>query len=269
MQKRFFSFDWFVGLLILGVIILAADMVLAARLFTGGAASSSDELAITLLTTPNCTSCFDLAPLRDYLTQNGVEESRIREVVYDSREGKKLVKTYSVTKVPTAVMTGPHAQYPFLSDLVGAIAEIRKEALVLTTLQPPYLDLDEQKVKGEFEVVYVVDATCTECYDVTLHETVMERMAMTPTTSSTIDINSEEGKILVEEYVLTAVPTVLFRGDLELYESLQEIWSNVGTIEDDGTYVLRQGVSSMGAYKQLPSGELITPAPVEEAAPQT
>lgn len=259
MQKRLAVRDIFLVLQVLVVAALGVNVALASGLFEKGEGGDFDTLNITLLTTPDCPTCFDLQPLRDYLVQNGVEESQISETAFDSRQGSKLVKKYDIDQVPTAVMVGPYGNYEFMAGLVDSIAEVRDNALVITKLQPPYLDLAENKVRGEFELVYITDASCAECYDVSLHESVLARMAMTPATSATIDISSDEGKAFVETYVLTTVPTILLRGDLEPFDQLQEIWSLVGTKEQDGTYVLRQGVASMGTYKQLPSGEIVVP----------
>jgi hypothetical protein len=257
MQKRSTVLDVFLVLQVLVVLALGINIAITAGVFGDQKGSSFADLEITLLTTPECPTCFDLQPLREYLTQNGVDANQINETAFDSKEGSKLVKKYEIDQVPTAVIVGPYGEYEFMAGLVGSIAEVRDKALVITKLQPPFWDLTENKVRGEFELVYVTDLSCTECYDANLHEDVLERMAMTPSKSSVVDIGSDEGRALVDEYVLTSVPTILLRGDLEPFDQLQEIWSLVGTKEQDGTYVLRQGVASMGTYKQLPSGEIV------------
>lgn len=222
------------------------------------------ELEVTLVTAPDCKDCFDLTPLRDYLSQNGVAAEQIKEVEYDSWKGKSLTRKYDITKVPTAVFTGDIGSYEFMQGLVDNIGETRKNAFVVTKVQPPYYDLAEDRLRGAFELIYLGDESCTECYDVNLHKGVFERMSLIPSKESTVDTSSDEGKTLVEEYFIVNVPTILLRGDLEVYESLQEIWPQVGTREQDGTYVLRAGVASMGTYKQLPNGEIIVPEPQPE-----
>lgn len=262
MGKRLGFWDAFLVLQLLVTAALVVNVTLAASAFHGEAEPADfKDLDVTLITVSDCPTCFDLAPLKDYLAQNGVEDAQIKEVAYDSRAGEKLLGKYEVTKVPTAIITGPHGDYEFMAGLVGTIAEVREDALVVTEIQPPYLDLAEHNIRGEFDVVYVTDTACTECYDIALHEGVLERMAMKPTNTSSVDISTPEGQELVGKYVLTSVPTILLRGDLEPFKQLQEIWSAVGTIEEDGTYVLRQGVASMGTYKRLPDGELIKPEP--------
>lgn len=241
------------------VVALLVNVILALQVSKSiGGGSGFGELEITLLTAPDCADCFDLTPLRDYLAQNGVTDGQIKEVPYDSWKGKSLTRKYDVAQVPTAIFTGAVSSYDFMQGLVDSIGEMRKDAFVVTRLQPPYYDLAEEKVRGTFELIFITDQTCAECYDVTLHRTVFERMSMQASKESVIDVGTEEGAAVVEEYQIASVPTILLRGDLGVYESLQEIWPQVGTIEQDGTYVLRAGVGSMGTYKQLPGGEIIS-----------
>ena len=229
--------------------------------------NESLPLEVTFLITPDCESCFPLDTFKDYLLENNLSKDQIKEVDYDSRKGEKILDQYSITKVPTIVIQGDNIKdesfVKQLRDAVG-IGEFRQDAFIVTRLQPPYLDLEDGDIKGEFEVVYLDDSSCERCYDVEDHNIIFDRLAMIPSKRSTVDISSEEGKALIEEYVVTTVPTILIRGELEYYASLTEVWEFVGTKEEDGTYVLRKGVQDMGVYKRLPSEEIVeieTPQP--------
>ena len=230
-------------------------------------AEASGTLKVILLTTPDCESCFDLGPLRDYLVEGGVEEKDIEEIDHKSLGGKNLLKRHNITQVPTAVVTGDFFDNKYIQELIGTAGEVRDDVFVLTKLQPPFIDLEADKVRGLFEVTYLGDDSCDECYDIGDHKIVLERLALKPTTEKFVDISSEEGQVLTEEYSIFAVPTIVLRGDLGVYERLFEIWKEVGTVEEDGSWVLREGVASMGVYKSLPDGEIIIPDanPPEEA----
>ena len=221
--------------------------------------AEAGELKISFLTTPDCEECFDLQPFREYFLENGLNENAIEEIDHASSKGKEVKGKYDITQVPNIIVEGDtSAQY--LVDLVeNDAAEYRNNALVLSWLQPPYIDLTQDKVRGTFEAVYLKDSSCEGCYDVNDNSVVFDRLLMTPSKTDIIEANSDEGKLLVEEYFITAVPTLLLRGDLESYRELNNIWPNVGTIEEDGTYVLRNGVASMGVYKTLPEGDIIAP----------
>ena len=53
----------------------------------------------------------------------------------------------------------------------------------------------------------------------------------------TIDISSEKGKQLLETYNLTKVPTIILSADAADYTVLAQVWSNVGIIADDGSFI--------------------------------
>lgn len=253
--------DWYLVLGIGAIVFLLANNVLAFSVAQAvrGEVDPFGSVEITLLTTPECPDCFDLAPLRDYLEQNGVSSDQIKEVAYNSSAGKKLVKSHQITSVPTAIIPGSITDLEFMAGVVENLGQVNNGAFVITELQPPFVDIASGNIIGRFDMTVLADATCTECYDPALHDQVLERLAMKPFNKTTIDIGSEEGKALLESYVITTVPTILLRGDLERYSTLQDVWTSVGTIESDGTYILRQGVQNMGAYKRLSDGMVIQP----------
>ena len=262
-MKGFPRIDWhlWLGFGIAAALFVNVGLALSITQPASGEKDPFAGLEITFLTTPACPHCFDLQPLREYLKENGVTDEQITEVTYDSRQGKKLIKKYEIARVPTAIIPGSLTELEFMAGIVENIGEIRKEALVVTELQPPYIDLASGETTGEFELIILDDASCETCYDTSLHDDVLLRLTMKPSVRTVVDIASEEGKSLIDSYVINAVPTILLRGDMESYESLQEIWPSVGTIEDDGTFVLRSGVANMGTYKRLPDGQIVEPEP--------
>jgi len=251
--------DWYLVLGLGAILFLLANNVLAFSVAKAvrGEADPFGSVEITFLTTPECPDCFDLGPLRDYLEQNGVRSDQIKEVAYDSNAGQKLIKAHDVSSVPTALIPGSLTDLEFMAGVVENLGQVKNGAFVITELQPPFVDLASGTIIGRFELTVLADATCTECYDPALHDQVLGRLAMKPFAKTTIDIGSEEGKALVESYVITSVPTILLRGDLDRYSTLQDVWTSVGTIESDGTYVLRQGVANMGTYKRISDGMII------------
>lgn len=265
MQKNdFWSFRLILQVLIL--LALGTNIWLIATLDSKpDEAKAFEELEITFITAQDCETCFSLDAFRDYFTENGVTEDQFKNHDYQSFTGKRLVKKYEIEQLPTLIIEGSVDQVDYMQGLIDSVGVFREDAFVVTSLQPPYLDLVEDRIVGEFNVTYLTDATCLECYDVSLHDFVFERMALQPSQKETVDVNSEEGKELVERYGVTAVPTILLAGELDSYDSLNRIWAENGSIDPDGTYVLRvEGVEDMGAYKDLSTGEVIVPEPEED-----
>ena len=241
------------------LVALVVNIAIALSFPTEKSDDSFGELEITFINTPDCEECFPLDPFREYFTENGVDEDDIKQLNYDSFAAKRLIKKLKITQVPTVIVEGNVNDFEFMLGLVDSVGEIRDGYFVVTKLQPPYLDLESNDIVGEFELIYLDDQSCEECYDVTLHDNILERLALNANNKRTVDISSDEGKEMVDQYFISAIPTILLRGELEPYDIFNEIWSDVGTIEDDGTYVLRKGIETMGPYKVLPGGEIVIP----------
>jgi len=47
---------------------------------------------------------------------------------------------------------------------------------------------------------------------------------------------------------------VLLTGDTELYTGLEQIWEEVGTVEDDGTFVFREMEAIGQPYREIGEG---------------
>ena len=107
---------------------------------------------------------------------------------------------------------------------------------------------------------------CDDCYDISLHDTALTNLGLSPKSAATFDVSSDQGKSLVQEYNITKVPTILMSGDLSEYQGLQQVWSLVGEVSDDGTYIFT-GLEEMGTYKDLESGKVVEIEIPEDGAP--
>jgi hypothetical protein len=54
-----------------------------------------------------------------------------------------------------------------------------------------------------------------------------------------VGITSTEGKALVKKYNISVVPTLIFDSEASLYPTISGVWKNVGTVEKDGSLVMR------------------------------
>jgi len=109
--------------------------------------------------------------------------------------------------------------------------------------------------RGKFSLVYLTDKSCAECYDVTQHRPIIEGYAAKPLEERSVDLADQEGQKLVADYGIKKVPTIILNGDLSVYPAFQEIWPQVGTVEEDGTYVFRE-TEVMGPYFDLETGKV-------------
>jgi hypothetical protein len=68
----------------------------------------------------------------------------------------------------------------------------------------------------------------------------VQGFGMVPGNVTGYDVSSEEGVALVAEYEIDKFPTVLLSPDANDYTGFSEVWDQVGTISEDGWFVLRE-----------------------------
>ncbi len=251
------KFDLILPLLV--VLVLVGNIYLAYRTGTADSQSGFADVTVTFIDKADCEECVSLLPFETYFRENGLSDDQMKLVEADSLHGRWLRHKYELTKVPTLLISGPVNDFEFMRGIIDSLGEFRKDAFVVTRVQPPYFDLAKKEIRGKFEVIYLDDESCSECYDVFLHEQVFERLGMKTDQVRKVDISEAEGQELIEKYFITEVPTILLRGEVNLYDGFVQTWRDAGSEEADGTYVLRAGVASMGTYKTLPDGEIIQP----------
>lgn len=230
---------------------------------TGNAGASQDapKLRITVVTSKNCEGkCFDINLFLDALRQNGIEEVGTETINIEDSQGQELVNKYAIDKVPTVLISGELDKNPQLAQAWTALGEVIDNVFVFRKLIPPYIEVSSGNVRGNFSLVYLTDESCTGCYDVKLHDTALGNLGLSTKDIKSVDVSSDEGKDLVSQYSIASVPTILLSGDLSEYTGLQQIWPQVGTITDDGTYVFTK-LDEMGSYMDLKTNKLIEVQP--------
>jgi len=124
-----------------------------------------------------------------------------------------------------------------------------------------YIDLATGEAMGLVDVTYLIDSSCSDCYDVAKQKQIIENnFGVTIKSEQTVDARSTSGRALIDKYSIAQAPTVIISSEVSAYEALTQAWRQVGSIEDDGTYVFRQNAALGGViYKNLDTGEIIRP----------
>lgn len=201
------------------------------------------EVTLTYLGA-DCEDCFDITVATDALEQ----ELTIKEVKELSIEdSKELAEQHGITKLPAMVLTGN------LEGVEIAGFEQKDGALVFTEVPPPYYDLETETVEGTITFTILDDATCAECQDLSVIADQLKQAGVTVQETVTVDLDSEEGQALVEQYQITKVPTILLSEGAKAYAQVSQAWSDVGTEEEDGTLVLRD---VQPPYRNLETGDV-------------
>ena len=116
------------------------------------------------------------------------------------------------------------------------IGSYEPDALVLRKTNPPFYNLSANKIEGLVDVTYIT-VSCEDCYEVTAHKEILEKFNVG--INSETFISKESASHLIEKYNIEKLPTVLLSEDASLYDQLVSAWNQVGSIEEDGTFVFR------------------------------
>jgi len=219
-------------------------------------ATSSKEVglvSVTYLVDPSCTVCFNISSVTALFEQQGMKVANTTTLDYSSSEGQKDIADYNVQRIPAVIYSNDVNSYPQVHQVISSLnATERNGSFAFHAINPPYLDLAQNKVVGLVSAVLLNDSACTNCYDVNQHLQILQRFGVTTVNITRYDVNSTEGQGLVTKYNIKEVPTLLISPDVKYYQSLNTVWSPVGTVESDGWYVFRNA-SVMGTYRNITS----------------
>jgi len=218
------------------------------------------KIKLIMLESKDCKDCFDISKVSDFIKDAyKINYSRIKKYKAGNSNADLLIKTYDIKVLPTFVLQGDikslNLDQMFDSKNIGKLED---KLFVYVNYFPPYYDVEKKEIKGRFNMIYLTDQSCADCYDVYLHDKALENLIMTASTSSTIDVASDAGKDYVAKYNIKYAPTIMMKGDLDIYQNFKKLWETVGTVESDGMYVFREGgLDLMGKYKDIKTGKTI------------
>lgn len=217
------------------------------------------NLEITILKN-NCPDCRDIGPMVESIKQQNTKIVK-KDIDAESNEGKELIKKYNIKKLPAILVSGELNRNPELKKIWNKLGDINETTFVLREVNLPYWSVDENKVRGEANLIFLVDKTCAECYDVSQQKNILNNYGLSAKTEKTLDISSPEGAALARKYGIRALPVFVLEGDLAPYAALSEVWKSVGKI-DGGAYVFGEsGLKLMGViYKDIWTKKIIKPA---------
>ena len=215
-------------------------------------------VTIIVLTENSCSDCFAIEDILNQLT-NVVKIKTVNKIESTSNQGKEIIKKYNITKTPTIILSKEAIEYPLIKQSWKSLGTIDDDgSLILRNVLPPYKDQTTNTIKGQVQIIQLIDETCKECYNVSIHETPLKRLGMQIKNEKKVEIKSSEGQSLIKKYGIELVPTIILTGDVNAY-NIENTWKSVGSIEKDGTYVFRNVAILEGqTYKNITTGKIVT-----------
>ncbi len=204
-------------------------------------------VTVTLLTTPECDECREIKSMVTAL-ETILTVQEFNEIAYGSPEADALVAQYNPSFVPTLFLSEDASVYEGFADLWLNYGTIEEDGtFVLRNSIPPYLNTTTEKVEGIVDITYLTDESCTTCYDVSIHKTILAGFGVIFGDEQTVDINTEKGKALLQKYTITKVPTIILSPEVASYTTVTKIWKAVGVVADDGSYIFTNMAQLQGA----------------------
>ena len=225
------------------------------------ASNENKEGLATLLTIvdSSCKDCVTMDTFVSSLKQAGVKFVREKTLEYNTTEAQAWISSQNIQRIPAIVLSKDVEAYDTVKQfLIQTNATQRQGFYAYDATTPPYINLSTGKIVGLVSVIYITDSSCSTCYDVNTHKTILPRFGLKVVNESTYDINNTIGTQLLAQYNITKVPTILVSPDAGYYLAFEQVWPTAGTVASDGWFVFR-GTEQMGVYKDLSSGKVVTP----------
>ncbi len=217
------------------------------------------RVSITNLVDSSCDECVSLSGFVNAFKQSGVKIVEEKTVEYNSGEGKQLINKFGVREIPALIISKDILDYDSVKQVWSQFNTTEKEGFyALHSTFPPYIDVSTDKVVGLVNLIMLDDKSCDVCYDVLVNKRVLARFGIAIDKEFSYDINSDEGKGLIKKYKITKVPVIILSPEAEVYTSFDQVWTQVGTVENDGWYVMRNP-EVLGTYKDLRTNQIVQP----------
>lgn len=216
-------------------------------------------VSITSLADSACPDCANLSSVAQALKEQGVHIEKNTELDYQTGEGKQFASSYGLERVPALLISSEIDAYPEVAQqLAGAGFSQEGDSYLFQAPLPVYKDTATDEIVGLVDLIMLTDISCSECYDVDVNKQILQRFGLVIKDENTHDIASEQGFALKEKYAIDKVPIIVLSPDASAYPALVQAWKSVGSIEEDGWFVMRKP-ELIGTYNNLITNSVINP----------
>ncbi|MFA4831200.1 MAG: hypothetical protein WC862_05250 [Patescibacteria group bacterium] len=218
--------------------------------------------SLILVIPQDCPACGDLSATSKKIKAQDIELAENKIIAAESDEGKTLIEKFGLQKLPALIFASPEKIKPRLKQSLETGARAAGEdTLIWEQNQPPYVDIKTNSVAGLVSLTYLTDKSCADCYDAAkTQRPILQRFGIAIIAENTVDISEAEGNQLIDAYRITALPTVILSSEAGEYKAFSDVWKQVGTIEEDGSFVFREMNALNATYKDLKTGKIIKTA---------
>lgn len=206
---------------------------------------SQPEIDMYKIVPDFCEDCFNIEIVEQFIKEKAnAKIINTKTLSIQTSEAKEFIKKYNLTKLPAVVLTGE------IEKITLPPFQKRENALVFDQTPPPYFDVQTAKVKGKITATIIRAENCEKCTDLANIVTQLKQIGVF-VINKTLSSEEKTAKELLQKYKLKKVPALLLSKEASEYQIINAAWNNLGTIEQDGTYVLR---TIIPPYKDIKTG---------------
>lgn len=220
------------------------------------------NISLIIINDHLCIDCANITPIIDAVKKTNLKITKEEAFEFDSPEGKDIIKGLEIKKLPTFILKGELNKNADVAKLLSQIGEIKDSVFKFNYFFAPYMDLASNSVKGKVIVTFINDKTCTECYDANPFKQILaNNLGMANPSVVTLDKSDSEAQSLIKKYKIESVPMFVIIGETSEYPNLTGIFLQIGSLEKDGAYVLRdiKKVNPNLIYRDLANGKIVKP----------
>lgn len=213
------------------------------------------EVSVINIVDSLCKECVPLNQVTNALKQSGVAVTEEKTYEYDSKDSVELINKFNISRIPAILISNEVNYYNEIKEQIQELTNEKNGYYALHATSPPYRDLSKNEVVGFVKIILLNDSSCKECYNVNINKQILLRLGVFVKEETAIDIADEEGQALIFKYGIEKVPALLLSPETENYPLFVQVWESVGSVEEDGWYVMRKP-ENLGTYRNLKTNEV-------------
>lgn len=225
------------------------------RIAADEAAKQPAEVEIIKIT-KTCDGCYDINAALSQIRNLNIKVVKERDVDFESPEGKSLIAKYSITKLPSALITGEIGKENVKSSWVqmgSQYGEIINDAFVINKQSPPFYSVEKNAIVGGVKAIVIKDNSCQKCFDIGAISQQLKNYGVKFSEEKTLDYSSADAKQLISAYGIAKIPAILISDEVSLYGNAAAFLNQLGAVNKDGWHIAQP---VLPPYRDTKSGSV-------------
>ncbi len=214
-----------------------------------------NKIIITVINNKDCDYCSDPSSIAEMIKNDkNVDVSEVLELDYRDEKAKRLLEITRAKTVPVIMIEGnTFTKTSVYKNMTPEDFEEYGNKYILVNFLPPFTNIENGEIIGKVNAIKLTDKSCNKCADINHMIIKFRELGIYMNDAKNIDISSDDGKVLIEKYDIEKVPVLILDQNMGLYPHIVNSWETLGSIEEDGTYIVRK---TLPPYKILESNEI-------------